>query len=137
MKLLRIAARVAAIPVKYEHIKFKPPKSVMEAADKGLSYRRKTGKGALTEAQAAKAGVGSGVARAKSLKRGQNQAPNTIRRMVNFFTRHQKNKAIDAGKLPWEDKGWVAWLTWGGDPGFAWAKKVRRQMDAADEKAKK
>ena len=134
MKLIRIASRIAATPARYDHINFKPPKGVADAAAQGLEYRRKSGKGALTEAQAAKAGVGSGVARAKSLKRRQNQSPSTIRRMVNFFTRHQKNKKIDEGKKPWEDAGYVAWLTWGGDPGFAWAKKVRRQMDAADEK---
>jgi len=136
MSLLDIAVRVASVPAKYKHIKFKPPKSVQKAAEKGLEYRRKSGKGALTEAQAAKAGVGSGVARAKSLKRGQNQSPSTIKRMVNFFSRHEKNKSIEPGKSPWEDAGYVAWLTWGGDPGKAWANKVKRQMESADKKEK-
>jgi len=38
---------------------------------------------------------------------------------------------------PWKQKGYVAWLLWGGDPGKKWAEKVRDQMDRADEKADK
>jgi 2'-5' RNA ligase len=126
---------------KYEHIDFKPPVSVARAAERGLEYRRKqTGdKAGLSTGEAAAQGIGSGVQRAVNLKNRDTLSPATARRMHNFFSRHQKNKAIDPKHRgePWKDKGYVAWLLWGGDPGRAWAAKIVRQMDAADEKGKK
>lgn len=124
---------------KYSHINFKPPAGVASAASKGLDYREKGGGGGLTPGEAGEQGVGSGVARATSLKNRQNQSPETVRRMKRFFARHEKNKTIDPKYKdePWKDKGYVAWLLWGGDPGKAWADKIVRQMDAADEKVKK
>lgn len=125
---------------KYSHIDFKPPKSVADAAEKGLEYREKaspSNKGGLTPAEASKQGIGSGVQRAVNLKNLDNISPDVIRQMVAFFARHQKNKSIapENKSTPWNDKGYVAWLIWGGDPGKAWAEKVRDQMDAADKKA--
>lgn len=137
MNLLSIATRVAAkveasAPKKYEHIDFKPPAGVAEAAKRGLEYRKKGGKGGLDQSEASEEGVGSGVSRAQSLKNRQNQSPETIRRMKSFFDRSEKNKKIEEGKRPWEDAGYVSWLLWGGDAGRAWADKVVKQMDAAD-----
>jgi hypothetical protein len=54
--------------------------------------------------------------------------------MKAFFDRHEKSKKIDPGKTHATDKGYIAWLLWGGDPGRSWAEKVCRQMDAADKK---
>lgn len=128
---------VASVPAKYDHIDFSPPESVKDAAAKGLRFREKAGgKGGLTPEQASKQGVGSGVSRAVSLKNGNNQSPETIRRMKNFFNRFEKSKEIDEKykSTPWKDKGYVAWLLWGGDPGKSWSNKICRQMDAADEK---
>lgn len=134
------AIRMAAAPDKYSHIDFKPPLSVADAAAKGLEYREKaspSNKGGLTPAEASKQGIGSGVQRAVNLKNLDNISPDVIRQMVAFFARHQKNKSIapENKSTPWNDKGYVAWLIWGGDPGKAWAEKVRDQMDAADKKA--
>ena len=86
------------------------------------------------QGQAAKEGIGSGVARAISLKNRNNLSPSTVRRMKSFFARHEKNKKADKGKSLSEDKGYISWLLWGGDPGKSWAEKVCRQMDAADKK---
>lgn len=120
---------------KYDHIDFKPPKSVADAAARGLELRKKNkGKGGLSPQQANKEGVGSGVARAVSLKNRENLSPATVRRMKAFFARHEKNKKTDKGKSLSEDKGYIAWLLWGGDPGKSWADKVVRQMEAADKK---
>lgn len=132
----------AAGPEKYEHIKFTPPKGVAEAAAKGLELRRKaspSNRGGFTPAQAAKEGIGSGVQRAVNLKNQNTISPDVIRQMVAFFARHEKNKNVPADKKsePWNAKGYVAWLLWGGDPGRQWAEKVRDQMDAADAKASK
>jgi len=124
---------------KYEHINFKPPERVAKAAERGLELRKeapKSKKGGLSVVQAKKEGVGSGVQRAVNLKNRDNMSPDTVRRMNNFFNRHKKNKAIDKGKTAAEDKGYQAWLLWGGDPGASWARKIVKQMDAADKKAK-
>ena len=134
------AIRTAAAPDKYSHIDFKPPKSVADAAQKGLEFREKaspSNKGGLTPAEASKQGIGSGVQRAVNLKNRDNISPDVIRQMVAFFSRHEKNKSIapENKSTPWNDKGHVAWMIWGGDPGKAWAEKVRNQMDAADKKA--
>jgi hypothetical protein len=120
---------------KYDHIDFKPPKSVADAAARGLELRKKNkGKGGLSTGQAAKEGVGSGVARAVSLKNRKNLSPSTVRRMKAFFSRHEKNKKADKGKPLSQDKGYISHQLWGGDAGRSWAEKICRQMDAADKK---
>ncbi len=120
---------------KYDHIDFKPPQAVANAAKKGLEYRKKGGGGGLSNDQASAQGVGSGVQRAVNLKNRDNLSPDTVRRMHAFFSRHEKNKAIapEHKSEPWKDRGYVAWLIWGGDPGQTWAKKLVDQMDAADK----
>lgn len=131
--------RKTAAPEKYRSIDFKPPASVAQAAEKGLEYRRKSGKGGLSSQEAGKAGIGSGVQRAVNLSNRDNIAPDTIQQMLNFFSRHEKNKSIapENRKTPWEDAGYVAWLLWGGDPGLAWAKKIKAQMEKADAEVEK
>lgn len=122
---------------KYDHIDFKPSESAASSAARGLELRKKNkGKGGLNVQQAHKQGIGSGVARAVSLKNRQTLSPGTVRRMKAFFDRHEGNKGASGGKPLSQDKGYVAWLLWGGDAGRAWANKVCRQMDAADKKSK-
>lgn len=122
---------------KYDHIDFKPPQSVAKAAERGLELRKKNkGKGGLSKGEASKQGIGSGVQRATNLKNRDTMSPGTVRRMKAFFDRHQKNKSIGKGLKAHEDEGYIAWLLWGGDPGYSWAKKVVGQMEAADKKKK-
>jgi hypothetical protein len=124
---------------KYDHINFVPPDSVAAAAAKGLEYRQKAGgKGGLSSSQAKAEGVGSGVQRAVNLKNKDKLSPETVKRMKAFFDRHEKNKSIDPKHKdePYKDRGYVAWLVWGGDPGYTWAKKVVTQMENADKKEK-
>lgn len=133
--------RKAAVPKKYDHIDFKPPQGVADAAAKGLELRQKaspSNRGGFTPAQAAKEGIGSGVQRAVNLKNRDTVSPDVIRQMAAFFARHKKNKDVPADKKgePWNAKGYVAWLLWGGDLGRRWAEKVRDQMDAADKAGK-
>lgn len=112
---------------KYDHIDFKPPQGVADAAARGLELRKKNkGKG----------GTEVGVQRAVNLKNRDSLSPSTVRRMKAFFDRHEKNKKIEKGKQPHEDRGFVSWLLWGGDPGRSWANKIIKQMEAADKKAK-
>ncbi len=123
---------------KYSHIDFKPPEGAAKAAERGLELRKKNkGRGGLNVQQAKKQGIGSGVARAVSLKNRQTLSPATVRRMKAFFDRHAGNEKVEAGKKPSEDRGKISWLLWGGNPGRSWANKVCRQMDAADKKSKK
>lgn len=131
-----------ATPEKYDHIDFKPPKSVAAEAEKGLEYRAKASpsdRGGLTPSEASEEGIGSGVQRATNLKNRNNMSPEVIRQMCGFFSRHEKNKGVapENRNEPWNDKGHVAWLLWGGDAGRAWAEKVKDQMEKADEKADK
>jgi hypothetical protein len=104
-----------------------PPPAVAAAAARGLALRQAaspSNKGGLTVSQAHQQGIGSGVQRAVDLKNRRALSPDTVRRMHAFFSRHQKNKAVDPGKTPAQDKGYQAWLLWGGDPGRAWASRI-------------
>ena len=79
---------------KYEHINFKPSESVAKAAERGLELRKNNkGKGGLNAQQAHKAGIGSGVSRAVSLKNRQTLSPATVRRMKAFFDRTKAQKS--------------------------------------------
>jgi len=121
--------------MKYDSLNFIPPVSVANAASLGLDYRNRAGgRGGLTPSQASKEGIGSGVQRAINLKNRSKLSPRTIRRMKAFFSRHRKNKSIDPKyrDTPWKDRGYVAWLLWGGDPGKVWAEKLVDKMDMID-----
>lgn len=136
------ASRLTAAEGKYDKIDFQPPKSVANQAEKGLELREKaspSNKGGLSSQEAGKQGIGSGVQRAVNLKNRDNVTPETIGKMLGFFARHQKNKGLSPENrdTPWNDKGYVAWLLWGGDEGWTWAKKVKEQMEKADAEALK
>jgi|TARA_R110001592_G_scaffold361584_3_gene672641 hypothetical protein len=122
---------------KYDHINFKPPAGVAKTAETGLSLRKKSGgKGGLSNKQASKHGIGSGVQRAVNLKNRNNISPSTAKRMKSFFARHEKNAKREKGTAPEDDRGWVAWQLWGGHAGKSWANKLVKQINAADKKAK-
>lgn len=130
-----------ATPKKYEHINFTPPSGVAKAAEKGLEMRAKaspSNRGGLTPSQASQEGIGSGVQRAVNLKNRTTVSPKVVKQMKAFFARHEKNKGVKEENkgTPWNDKGYVAWLLWGGDPGKTWAEKIVGQMEKADEKEK-
>jgi len=142
-KAQRVASRyLLAAEGKYEGIDFQPPKSVADEAEKGLKLREKaspSNRGGLTSQEAGEQGIGSGVQRAVNLKNRDNVTPETIGKMLGFFARHEKNKGIppEHKDEPWNAKGYVAWLLWGGDAGRTWAKKVKEQMEKADAEAAK
>lgn len=119
---------------KYSHIDFRPPQSVADAAARGLELRKKYKRGGLSPQEAGKQGIGSGVTRATSLKNRQTLSPDTIGRMVSYFSRHAKDLRSEAARKSSEPTaGEIAWLLWGGNPGKAWAEKIRAQMEKADE----
>ena len=120
----KAAIKLAELPKKYAHINFKPPKGAQEAAARALEIRAEK-----PESQRGMTDVG--IARARDLKNGVELSPETVRRMLAYFTRHEVDKQGET----WDEqgKGWQAWQGWGGDAGFAWARKVVGQMNAADE----
>lgn len=112
---------------------FVPPPAVAAAAARGLEYRSKaspSNKGGLSVSEAHKQGIGSGVQRAVNLKNRDAVSSDTINRMVSFFARHAGNESVSAENkgTPWNDKGYVAYLLWGGGAGKAWANKIKNQM---------
>lgn len=111
---------------RYSHIDFSPPKGAREAAQRALDVRAEK-----PESQRGMTPVG--IARARDLANGRDVSPETVRRMKAFFDRHQKDKQ----GATWDEQGpgWQAWQGWGGDAGYAWARKVVGQMEAADKKA--
>ena len=110
---------------KYDGIDFTPPEGAREAAKRALDVRE--GKPASQRGM-----TPVGIARARDLSNGVKLSPDTVRRMLNFLTRHE----VDKKGATWDDqgKGWQAWNGWGGDAGYAWARKVVGQMEARDKK---
>jgi len=115
-----------AVPDKYSHIDFKPPKGAQEAAKRALEVRADK-----PESQRGMTPVG--IARARDLSNGQTLSPDTVKRMLAYFTRHEVDKKGSTWNT--QGKGWQAWNGWGGDAGYSWARKVVKQMKSADDKA--
>jgi len=109
---------------KYSDIDFTPPQGVKEAAKRGLEVR-------ATKPASQRGGTPVGIARARDLSGGKEISPDTARRMKAFFDRHE----VDKEGSTWSEKGkgWQAWQLWGGDAGYAWAKKLVKQMNSRDE----
>ena len=116
-----------AIPDKYSNIDFTPPKGAIEAAKRALEQR-------ATKPASQRGMTPIGIARARDLSNGKQLSPDTIRRMLAYFTRHE----VDKEGSTWDEygKGRQAWDGWGGDAGFTWSKKIVAQMDKADEVVK-
>jgi hypothetical protein len=110
---------------KYDGIDFTPPEGAREAAKRALDVR-----GTKPASQRGMTPVG--IARARDLINGVKFSPDTVRRMKAFFDRHE----VDKKGATWDEqgKGWQAWNGWGGDAGYAWARKVVQQMEARDKK---
>jgi lambda family phage portal protein len=110
---------------KYDGIDFTPPEGAREAAKRALDVRE-------TKPPSQRGMTPVGIARARDLMNGVKLSPDTLRRMLSFLTRHE----VDKKGSTWDEqgKGWQAWHGWGGDAGYAWAKKVVGQMETRDKK---
>jgi hypothetical protein len=99
------------------------PKSVSNNAKKVLRWRDKYG-------DEVKGMTRVGWVRANQLAKREKISRETIARMSSF-KRHQKNAEINPEfeSTPWKDKGYVAWLGWGGTSGINWAAKKLQQID--------
>jgi lambda family phage portal protein len=110
---------------KYDGIDFIPPQGARDAAKRALDVRE-------TKPSSQRGMTPVGIARARDLMNGVKLSPDTLRRMLSFLTRHE----VDKKGATWDEqgKGWQAWHGWGGDAGYAWARKVVGQMEARDNK---
>lgn len=100
---------------------FVAPASVRANAKRGLELREKHGRG----------GTAVGVARARDLMNGAALSYDTIKRMNSFFARHEVDKKGEGwGK---DSAGYIAWLLWGGDAGWSWARGIIRQQESKEK----
>ena len=107
---------------------FKPPASARNNARRVLRWKEKYGDEVKGMTQV-------GWTRANQLASGENLSRDTVARM-SAFARHRKNSEIDPKfkDTPWKDRGYVAWLGWGGTSGVNWANSKmdsikKRQID--------
>jgi hypothetical protein len=100
---------------------FAPPKTVQDAAKRGLELRRKHGRG----------GTAIGVARARDLSNGANVSLDTVKRMHAYFSRHEVDKKGEGWGV--DSAGYIAWLLWGGDVGWSWARGILAREKKQDK----
>ena len=97
---------------------FKVPSGAKGNARKVLEWKKEYG-------SEVKGMTPVGWARARQLA-NQSEIPlSTVKRMA-AFNRHRKNAVVapEYKSTPWKDRGYVAWLGWGGDSGINWAIKI-------------
>lgn len=100
-------------PADQTHI---PPGPVAAAARRGLELR-------ASQPPSNRCCTPVGLRRAGQLAARQPVSEDTLRRMVSYFRRHE----VDKQGKDWNkgtSKGLQAWLCWGGDEGYAWARRV-------------
>lgn len=100
---------------------FTPPAQVQANAKRGLELREKHGRG----------GTEVGVARARDLSNGKGISLDTIKRMTSYFARHEVDKQGEGWGT--DSAGYIAWLLWGGDAGWSWAKGIVKDQEKKDK----
>lgn len=97
---------------------FKVPSGAKGNAQKVLDWKEKYG-------SEVKGMTPVGWARARQLASKSEIGLSTVRRMA-AFNRHRKNADVapEYKSEPWKDRGYVAWLGWGGTSGIDWAVRI-------------
>jgi len=111
---------------KGQDINLRPTATMAEEAQRGLDWRKEHGRG----------GTEVGVARARQLVNRQELSPDTVRRMVSYFARHEVDKEAEGfnqGEDGFPSAGRIAWQLWGSDAGKSWANEKDRVMDRIDD----
>jgi len=102
-----------------------PPQKVANNAQKGLTLREKFKRG----------GTHIGVARAQELMARNHVDPDTIKRIVSYFARHEVDKkAKNFGNEDNPSAGYIAWLLWGGNEGKEWAGNLKKNFPTRGKK---
>lgn len=107
---------------------FKVPSGAKGNAQKVLDWKKEKG-------SEVKGMTPVGWARARQLASKSEIGLSTVKRM-SAFNRHRKNATVDPKfkSEPWKDRGYVAWLGWGGTTGIDWAIKVSAANDSLQTK---
>ena len=100
---------------------FVPPAPVRANAKRGLELREKHGRG----------GTAIGVARARDLSNGAALSLDTVKRMTSYFARHEVDKKGEGWGV--DSAGYIAWLLWGGDAGWSWAKRIVKEQESKEK----
>ena len=112
-----------------DDIDTKPTKQMMREAKKGLEMRKEYKRG----------GTEVGVARARDIMNGKNLSIKTIKRMYSFFSRQEESvkngKGFKKGDKGYPSAGKIAWLLWGGEGGFDWAKRKVEEIKRVEEES--
>jgi hypothetical protein len=99
------------------------PQSAVNNAKLALKWRDEHGRDEV------KGGTEVGWTRANQLANKEKLSVKTINRM-SAFNRHRKNSKVapEFKETPWKDRGYIAWLIWGGDSGIDWAMKKAEEL---------
>jgi len=106
---------------------FKVPSGAKGNAQKVLNWKKEKG-------SEVKGMTPVGWARARQLASKSEIGLSTVKRMA-AFNRHRKNAAVapEFKSTPWKDRGYVAWLGWGGTSGIDWAIRTSAANDNENE----
>lgn len=101
-------------------IDLRPTEDMAKAAQDALEIRR-------TKPASERGMTSVGIARARDISNRSELSPDTVKRMVSFFARHEADKKGET----WGDKGkgWQAWNGWGGDAGREWANAKVKELE--------
>lgn len=99
------------------------PSAATANAKKAIAWKEKYGRDVVT------GGTEVGWARAHQLAKGEALSKDVVSRMAQF-NRHRKNSKIapEFKDEPWKDRGYIAWLIWGGDEGVDWAMNKMQEL---------
>jgi len=100
---------------------FVAPPQVRANAKRGLELRKEHNRG----------GTEVGVARARDLSNGAALSLDTIKRMNSYFARHEVDKKGEGWGV--DSAGYIAWLLWGGDAGWSWAKGILKENESKEK----
>ena len=110
---------------------FKVPSGAKGNAQKVLDWKEKYG-------SEVKGMTAVGWSRARQLATKAEIGLSTVKRMA-MFNRHRKNAEVDPQfkSEPWKDRGYVAWLGWGGTSGIDWAIKISEANNDSESDAER
>jgi hypothetical protein len=96
---------------------YSPPAGARAAARKAIKFKE--------DGKANGAGTSVGWTRAGQLARGETLSLSTVKRMYSYFSRHEVDKkGKDWANQSNPSNGYIMWLAWGGDAGFAWSRRI-------------
>ena len=103
----------------------RPPQGVADNARRALDVRAR-------KPESERGMTPVGIARARDLMNRSRLSEDTIRRMLAYFERHE----VDKEGSTWDEqgRGWQAWNGWGGDDGFAWARRKVEEFNRERER---